>query len=405
MLLEFTIGNYLSFRDKKTLSLEATSITDYPENVISIGEYKILRSIVMYGANSSGKSNFLKALTKMVDIVRTSAGQSSTAEIDVIPFLLNAETEDQPSHFEILLLIDGVRYRYGFEICRKKVHYEWLYEKKSYYSTERNLFLREKNTIELGKNFSEGIGIENKTRENALFLAICDQFNGEISKEIMSWFGRLNQLSGIEHTSKRSLTVFCMKEKGVIEENVRKFITPLNLGFENFSLSESGDEIITFHKKHNKDNSFEIKEFNSEERESSGTNKIFDLAGYISGSLWIGWMTIIDEMDAKLHPLLTKEIVRMYNDPEINKNNAQLIFASHDTNLLSNANLRRDQIYFIEKNQYEESDLYSLVEYKDSNGNKTRKDRNYEKDYIEGRYGAIPFIGNFSKLIGNEGKL
>jgi AAA15 family ATPase/GTPase len=401
MLLEFTVGNYLSFKDKKTLSIEASSISEFPQNVITAGDYKVLRSVVIYGANSSGKSNLLKALTTMFDIIKISAERSSTAEIEVTPFLLNTETENQPSYFEILFLIDGVRYRYGFEVSRKKVHYEWLYEKKTYHSTEKNLFIRENDTFELSKEFEEGKGLESKTRANALFLSVCDQFNGIISKKIMTWFDDPIELSGIEHKDNRNLTIRCI-EIGILKADVQQFIKSLNLGFSKISLSDNQKEIMTFHNKYDKEkNIISEQKFNSREQESSGSNKILDLAGYISLSLYAGCVTVIDELDAKLHPLLTKEIVKMYNSPQINKKNAQLIFATHDTNLLNYADLRRDQIYFTEKNQYEESDLYSLVEFKDSEGNKTRKDRNYEKDYIAGRYGAIPFIGNFQNLMEN----
>lgn len=133
MLLEFSIGNYLSFKEKKTLNLMATGISELPENIITEGKYKALRSAAIYGANSSGKSNLLKGLVTMLNIVQTSAKQSSTDEIKLTPFLLNTETEDKPSHFEIVLLLHGIRYRYGFEACRKKIHYEWLFEKKNVY--------------------------------------------------------------------------------------------------------------------------------------------------------------------------------------------------------------------------------------------------------------------------------
>ena len=133
MLIEFTVGNYLSFKDKKTLSLEATAIKENPENVIEVGKHKLLRSAVIYGANSSGKSNFLKAIDRMTDIVVSSAKNNSTSDIDVDPFLLTTETEKQPSYFEIFFLIDGIRYRYGFEADKKIIHTEWLFERKDKY--------------------------------------------------------------------------------------------------------------------------------------------------------------------------------------------------------------------------------------------------------------------------------
>ncbi|MDR0582097.1 MAG: ATP-binding protein [Prevotellaceae bacterium] len=400
MLLEFTVGNYLSFKDKKTLSLEATAIKDFPNNVMAAGEYKLLRSAVIYGANSSGKSNLLKALNTMRDIVINSAKLNSTDKINVTPFLLNTETEKQPSFFEIILLIDDVRYRYGFEASSEKVYHEWLYEKGTK-GKEQLLFVREDNKIVLGKTFEEGKALKEKTRENALFLAICDQFNGEKSRKILRGIGMILNISGINHTQSREVTKLFLERKD-LKPYIEKFITTLDLGFDQFTLSKDTREIITRHPKYNAAKErISQTTFNSLACESSGTNKVFDLVAYILAGLNYGHLIIIDELDAKLHPLLTKQIVKMFNDPSINTSNGQLIFASHDTNLLNYAGLRRDQIYFTEKNEYEETDLYSLAEFREPGGTKVRNDRNYEKDYIEGRYGAIPFIGNFSKITTN----
>jgi len=145
-----------------------------------------------------------------------------------------------------------------------------------------------------------------------------------------------------------------------------------------------------------------FRDFNLREQESSGTNKVIDISGPIFDTLLGGGVLVIDELDAKLHPLMTAAITNLFNSPDYNTNNAQLIFATHDTNLLSYGRFRRDQIYFLEKDKYEASDLYSLIEYKeDGASKKIRKDRSFEKDYINGRYGAIPFIGNFEELLTN----
>ena len=134
------------------------------------------------------------------------------------------------------------------------------------------------------------------------------------------------------------------------------------------------------------------------EQESSGTNKIFDLSGYIVFTLKYGLTLVVDELDAKLHPILTQSIITLFNNPETNTKNAQLIFTTHDTNLLGANLFRRDQIWFTEKNNFEATDMYSLLEFKDEDGNTIRKDRSFEKDYIRGRYGAIPYISNFQEI-------
>ncbi len=397
MLIEFTVGNYLSFKDKKTLSLEATSIKENPENVIESGKYKLLRSAVIYGANSSGKSNFLKALDRMGSMVLNSAQNSSTSDIDVEPFLLSTETEKQPSYFEILFLIEGIRYRYGFEADNKIIHSEWLFECKV--NNEKPLFYRDKGSIEVTSGFDEGKGIEEKTRDNALFLSIVDQFNGATSKKVMKWFSGQGNLSGLNHEKEKGLT-FRFLEHENLKDWIREFLSPLSLGFKDFAVKDG--KIVTFHNKFDKKgNIIEKHEFDLLKQESAGTNKLYDMAGNLTYGLKLGVLTVIDELDAKLHPLLTVAIVKLFNSPIHNPENAQLIFATHDTNLLNYGCFRRDQIYFTEKNNFESTDLYSLVEYIEPNGNKVRNDRSFEKDYIKGRYGAIPFVGDFSKLINN----
>ncbi len=423
MIIEFSVGNFLSFKDKKTLNIEATSITDYKDRVFSVGAHKLLRSAVLYGANSSGKSNFLKAMSIMRKIVMTSAEKSSVSKNNIVPFLLNPETEKEPSHFEVIFLINEKRYRYGFELDNVAIKAEWLFVLED--KKEKNLFLREGDGISITNDFKEGDGLEEKTRDNALFLSIVDQFNGQISGEILKWFNNWVTILGLSHENYRGVT-FSLLEKKESKSKLLSFLKDLDLGFEELRLKKekfsptilpkdipqellegiitdlSGKTIArvnTIHKKYDNDgNQVGSQDFDLREQESSGTNKIFDISGPIFDTLIEGGVIVIDELDAKLHPLMTVAITNLFNSPEINLKNAQLIFATHDTNLLSYGRFRRDQIFFVEKDHYEASDIYSLVEYKED-GSKIRKDRSFEKDYINGRYGAIPFIGNFKQLV------
>jgi AAA15 family ATPase/GTPase len=403
MLIEFTVGNHLSFKDKKTLSLEASSIKEFEDNTFMAGIYKLLKSAVIYGANSSGKSNLIKSFATMQDIVGGSAKTSSADKIGVKPFLLNTDTENRPSYFEVLIIIEDTRYRYGFEADDTLIHSEWLFKCRS--ETESLLFIRDKDKIEITKHFPEGKGIEQRTRENALFLSVCDQWNGKISTKITGWFvGGVNILWGLTHETGRPMTLSFNKSK--LKSYIDNLITQFNLGFEEFKIDRENKEghaaVFTHHNKYDNNGRLAGSHwFDLITEESSGTNKIFDLAGKIAMGLLFNCTTIIDELDAKLHPLLTLSIVKLFNSSETNPQNAQLIIATHDTNLLTYGGFRRDQIYFTEKNQFEETDLYSLVEYKDVNGVKPRNDSSFEKDYIHGRYGAIPFIGDFSNLLKN----
>ncbi len=402
MLIEFTVGNYRSFKDRKTLSLEATSISDFPENVFTIGRYKLLKSVVLYGANASGKSNFLHAMIKMADLVTDSFKNSSVAELDVEPFLLNTETINAPTFFEVVLLIDSVAYRYGFELNKKEIISEWLFEVKK--TTEKQLFLRDKSAIDSSK-FIEGKGLERHTRENALFLSVVDKFNGELAKKILisfSSFTNFDELSEFKNSVNEKLF---NSDKN--QNDFLKFLTHFNLGFdniriENTQLENANEQNIhrykTIHKLMDKSgNIVGITELDMLKNASSGTNKIVDLSGVLFSYLKLGLTLIIDELDAKLHPLLTLNLIHLFNSEKYNSKHAQLIFATHDTNLLSRGNFRRDQVYLVEKNKFQASDLYSLVEFKlDKTGTKVRKDNSFEKDYLDGKYGAIPFISEFS---------
>jgi len=426
MLIDFTIGNYLSFKEKKTISFEATSITEYKENIAKRQNLKILKSAAIYGANASGKTNLIKGISQMRRLVIKSFEQSSSSEFDIIPFLLNINSINNPTFFEISFLIEKNKYRYGFEINKTSIVSEWLFEKSK--SNESPLFVRVADEIEVMDTFSEGKGLEEKTRNNALFLSVVDQFNGEISKKIINWFSNLNSFSGLKHDNLRGFTVKMIDENS---SNISEFLAKLDLGISEYKIkkeefdpnklkSDIPDEIVkqiitdlqgkmlvniqSMHNVYNDEgNIIKQIEFDLRTQESAGTNKIFDISGPIFDTLNKGSILIIDELDAKLHPLMTIAITHLFNSETYNPNNAQLIFATHDTNLLTYGKFRRDQIYFIEKDKYDCSDIYSLIEYKEDN-KKIRKDRSFEKDYIQGRYGAIPFIGNFTKLISSHGK-
>jgi AAA15 family ATPase/GTPase len=425
MLLEFTIGNYLSFQKKKTLSLIASSISDYKEsNIVNTNRHTLLKGTVIYGANASGKSNLIRAMSTMKRII-TFFHRSSIKPLNITPFLLNVENEVQPSFFEVLFEIAGIRYRYGFEVTNVEVVAEWLFESKK--NTEKLLFIRQRDGIEVSNTYTEGLNLEEKTRNNALFLSVVDQFNGAIANRIMRWFDNFVTISGLSHEDYELETFNILSDKKTGKPLI-DFYEKLDLGFSGLIINKKeldlNDipedipeplfkfilkdmegafkfDIKTLHDKFDRDNNKVENpvEFDMRSQESAGTNKIFNISGQIFNVLQNGGVLVIDEFDSSLHPLLTLAITKLFNSQKDNPNNAQLIFTTHDTNLFTYGNYRRDQIFFIEKDQYGASDLYSLVEYREESGDKVRKDRSFEKDYIQGRYGAIPYIGNISKLI------
>lgn len=421
MIIQFTVGNFRSFNEKQTINFEGKGISELKTNLFSVGKYKLLRSIVIYGANSSGKSNLIKALERMRELILSSVKLNDKDELDYSPFLLSTKNKNSSTFFEIVFIKNSFCYRYGFEYNLTEITKEWLFQKKDS-KAEKTLFLRAIEGIAVSEEFAEGIGKETSTNNNRLFISLVAQLGGEISKKIMDWFRTYNVISGLDHKDYNGFTtrMLHIKSEG-FNESLNLFKT-LKLGFKEIKTEESefnqvqlpkdlpdnlknklikelsGKKQITLNTIHYKyDVNGKVNstiEFDKDEMESEGTNKLIDLSGPIFDTLNFGKILIIDELDAKLHPLITFHIIKLFNNPNTNPNNAQLLFATHDTNLLSNDIFRRDQIWFTEKDEKEATDLYSLYDFNLPDGSKVRNDTNIEKNYIRGRYGAIPFITN-----------
>lgn len=420
MLTSFTVKNYRSFKLERTFSMETSSIKEHKESVIQRGKYNLLPLAVFYGANSGGKSNLIHAIYTMCSMVRRSVKLNEGDTLPYDPFALDEDSELKPTEFEIQFIKDEVLYRYGFEYDKTDIISEWLYEKR-FGEREYELFLRSRDVIDVSaKRFQEGKGKEFLTNSNRLFLSLVAQLKGEKSNLVMGWFADCNVVSGINSEVYEAFTLQMFLENLKEAHQAQEFFKTLQLGFTSFSVKEtdipkdilenapksirlqlekensigSMFEPITTHNIY--DESGHVvgeRNFKKNLMESEGTNKVIEISGPIFDTLNEGKILIVDELDAKLHPLLTRNIVLLFMDPDKNKHGAQLIFATHDTNLLDLSLIRRDQIWFAEKDIVESTDIYSLVEFKDENGNKVRNDRDIKSDYIRGRYGAIPFIG------------
>lgn len=421
MLIEFSVGNYKSFKDIVTFSMVAAKLSSKNKEIDAnnIFTYKnsvnVVKTAALYGANASGKSNFVKAFVFMRNFIINSSKESqATEDINVDIFKLSTTTENKPSFFEIIFVIDNIRYRYGFELDREKIHSEWLYRAKE---RETNLFMRDFDKIDVKGPFSEGKGLEPKTRPNALYLSVCAQWNGKIATEILKWFRSCGVISGLNDIGYRPYTVQRF-EQPEFKEKILTFIRDFDFGIsdlnvkhttitedslpknmpetlQKFLMEQGGDKttIFTTHKKFNEKNEHIGNEiFDLDQHESEGTQKAFSFSGPLLDVLSNGKTLIVDELDARLHPIITQAIVKMFHNSGVNPKNAQLIFVTHDTNLLDNKFLRRDQVWFMEKNKYGSTDLYSLVDFK------VRNDASFEKDYIAGKYGAIPFLGGITRL-------
>ena len=416
MLLEFTVKNYRSFHKECTFSLEAQNIVEEPKtNVVSLDGYKIVKTAAVYGPNSSGKSNLISALGNMRNCVINSVRLNDNEMLPYDPFLLSETSDDtyEPTHYEILFLMDGIRYRYGFDYTYTSIVGEWLFSKVGT-KKEKTLFIRTEEGIGVSeKDFSEGIGYESKTNENRLFLSLCAQLGGTISKKIINWFNNgYRIISGLQSIGYKTLSKQMFHEKKEGYQEALAFFKTLQLGFQDLLSEEesttgvifiSGKSMVpekniklsTVHNKYNDKGQVIGEEvFNLENQESAGTLKLVELSGPIFDTLLKGSILVVDELDAKMHPLISQYIIKLFNNAETNPKNAQLIFSTHDTHLLSARLLRRDQIWFTEKDTLEQTDLYSMMDIILPDGSKPRNDTNYEKNYINGRYGAIPFIMN-----------
>jgi uncharacterized protein len=428
MLIEFSVGNYRSFKEVVTFSMVAANLRakdkalDARNSFAVDDKLTLLKSAAIYGANASGKSNIAKALAFMKwFMVNSSRDTQSTDAIGVEPFRLSTETEGQPSHFELVFLMDGRKYRYGFEADRHRIISEWLFYVPK--TREVNLFKRELDNIKTAKVY-DAAAIAKRTRPNALFLSVSAQFNVEIAEKALKWFReKIQIISGLQDQSYLSYTIDCF-EQDMKRTEIASLIKKLDLGIDKIQmrreeikfhplpsgvvdevkdgiakrsepdLSFMTDCVRTAHRKFNQSGDYISTEvFDLDNHESDGTKKIFALSGLLVYMLKNGGNLIVDELDARLHPLISLAIVELFNSPESNPNNAQLVFMTHDTNLLSNRLFRRDQIWFTEKNCYGATSLYSLAEYK------IRNDASFESDYIKGKYGAIPYIGNLSDLL------
>ena len=434
MLIEFSVGNFRSFKGVVTLSLVAANLQAHDKAVdenntfAASDKLRLLKSAAIYGANASGKTNLAKAMQFMRwftfnSFKETQAGEPIPADV----FRLSETTVHEPSFFQIVFLADGVTYRYGFEMTRERVISEWLFAAPA--ARESNLFQRDAEDIRVNpKTFREGKGLEDKTRDNALFLSTVAQFNGETAKRVLTWFRDFNVISGSDYESYMAHSLKMLYNPETRSDALR-LITTLDLDIKDVeitteeitaNLKRQEDRASFLSKRRQKSSAAPIKleifggksvhaRFDEQgnpsaditeeisEFESEGTQKLIALSGPLMDTLKFGRVLFVDELDARLHPLMTCAIIRLFHSKETNPQNAQLIFATHDTNLLNKDLFRRDQIWFVEKDRARATHLYSLAEFR------VRNDRSsLEADYIHGRFGAIPFIGDLERVFGAQ---
>jgi len=421
MLLEFTIGNFKSFREKAALSLAATSDDSLEEaNVGTLDSgVRVVKGAGIYGANAGGKSNFIEAITLFRHLVQTSSKESQLGQpIPVRPFRLNSESAKAPTFFEVIFLKNGVRYRYGFEATQAAVISEWLFSQQGSIR-ETCLFTREAGNIRPRQGFKEGNGLQERTRPNALFLSVVAQFNGPLAGEVVNFIEQFQTISGalsfqyigytagllnVEYYGKAIRELLRLADTGIadlIREDIDKEhflqLLPKELPSQLRDLLASNPSataiLRTVHQCFDsKGHQAGTVEFDMMNEESNGTRQFLAFAGPFLHTLREGAVLAVDELDASLHPLLTKQLVGLFNS-SANRRSAQLIFATHDLALLNPKRLRRDQIWFVEKDELGASTLFSLDEIKG-----VRKDANFEKEYLVGQFGGVPRVGDFQQV-------
>ena len=399
MILEFCVTNYMSIKDDLKLSFIATSLkesTVEPNDLFPVGDtgISLVRSAVIYGANASGKSNVLKAFDFFKRFIISSFKDSQAGEaIEVENFRLNATTAVEPTTMEATFTDGDFIYRYGFEVDNKAVRVEWLYKRASKKrAKEMEVFYRDGNetTVHPKSQLLQELVTKKMVRDNALLLSTAAQFNETTAVNILHWLGDTNILfcSEDEELWKKAIKYLDDDE---LRRRITAFARYADLGIED--ITKTGNRIVSHHRQYD-DDGREVNNisFSFTSNESEGTIKYFSLAYPIIDALDNGKRVIIDELDSKLHPLLVKRIVALFNDAKTNPNGAQLLFTAHDTFLLSAGLFRRDQVWFTQKDSFGATELYSLAEYK------VRSTSPFEKEYLLGRYGATPLIGEMEEI-------
>ena len=419
MLIEFNVANYRSLKNSQALNLVAAKDTSLQKsNCMPSGVHgipQLLRSAILYGANASGKSNLISALVFMRNMVTLSATTISEGQkLNVSPFRFDTETLNLPAEFEVIFIENNIRYQYGFSLNAHRVVKEWLFANvgskaqcwfERAYDTDQN-----KDIYKFGSHLTGGKQRNlwrDSTRGNALFLSTAVHLNSEQLRPIFSWF--VNKLIVVESNTPLSpfYTMECVKHEEK-KAQIIELLKSADLGITNVEIKMQKGKHVQFrvdsgvptidapieteipsatlsHRGNNNDQvDFELYE------ESHGTQRIFAYAGPLLDVLQEGKIFVVDELDCSLHPNMVRFLVNLVQNPELNKNNAQLIFTTHNTSLLDMELFRRDQIWFMEKDQEQSSHLYPLTDFS------PRKAEAIEKGYLLGRYGALPFLGEFT---------
>lgn len=396
MLCQFTVKNYKSIRDEVTFDMQATAISEHEDRIIidRCGE-KYLPVSAIYGPNGGGKSNILAALHTLVSKIMRPLYATEDSEYKVLlqqriivePFAFS-DSKNEPTEFELFFRTESAEYRYVLRVKRDVVIYESLDRVKLETGRRSALYTRDDNGVELKGAFAKLKVSEDLSKTLTLlsYLGIAYKEN-EVVKDVLNWFkfgvGFLNYGNPIQELK------MAISTSEDVKHLMLDMIREMDLDIVDFRVEEKEDDRIEVFTKHlvgDVETELNLSD------ESSGTKKLFGLLPFIAESLLEGTVLIIDELDAKIHPVLLRHIIMMFSDMDINRHKAQLVFTSHDLSTMNSEVFRRDEIWFVAKGNAQNTKLYSLVEFKNEKGESVRKDAKFDKQYLEGKYGADPYL-------------
>lgn len=413
MLLQFNVTNFLSFKNEVILDLTANSDKSHEESLLLIKKDRILPCVAVYGTNAAGKSNLNKALTAAIMLVRESSNLQINQPLSrIVPFMLDDESRNNQTRFDFIYTYKGTKFEYGFVLDQKNVYEEYLYEYKSVKPSlifERSSIDQYKFTAKTKGQLSKLTG---KNTSNKLFLSTATSWNSSFTKDAYMWFAEAIDTYdsyNLENMMYEQLEMSQLNHDSSMNEFMLKMLQNADLNISDFSYEVTKEELNQFPikfdenpmvaskgilKKHKIDTMHKVdingvkKEYALDyNEESNGTQRLFTYGPLLKNALEKGKTIVVDEIDNGLHPILIQSLIEMFQNPTINKNGAQLIFNTHEISLLNLNLFRRDQIYFVEKdNKTAASDLYSLDEFS------PRNSENVQKGYLQGRYGAIPAV-------------
>ncbi len=412
MLVMFKVRNYMSFKDTAILDMRATSYVQHPTHCVTINDTKLLKTIAIYGANASGKSNFISAMYTFQQIILSqilkSKDNTIKSETKLEPFML-CDTIDNVSEFEMIFISNGELLDYGFEISVDgEIINEW------YYINDKKVFERSNTQIDFGNRYKEYIKDYKKVPSDRLYIAVLEYFLEDNAKKIILsnfvdyFYNQYNVFSEIifESTIKKFTSSVLINERLLTDTDyknrVEKYLQKIDVAIKKLDIqkesviNDNGKEVQrlvvkTIHNVYDANNNIIGEKSFNIQQESTGTLRFIAYIQNIINMVDDGGVFIIDELTARLHPLLTKLIVDIIQSS--NNTKAQFIFTTHDISILNKSQFRRDEIAFVEKNNQEESSLFTLSDLK------VREDASFNKDYLQGKYGAIQVI-NYDAIFG-----